>query len=456
MSKSGQSILRGAHQSLAYVKGAREGFVAHVPEEIDVVAIRTRLGLSQDEFATRFGFKLDALQNWEQGRRRPDGAARAFLRVIEREPEAVARALANHQPAMANAGTAESNDTKNDVGERPPNSARERDLDNFLLEELSASPSFRDWFLKQLTHCLDVPSYADVKVGKNPKREVASGQTDIHLALLDQAGHQLGRVLIESKVAGGFQPNQPARYAEEIKAARMSIGHRRAAAVLIAPQTNKAVFDHPCFDVSIRLEAVRDHLQARIPTLDADNPLAAELRERLKARAELLDALAGKQNYNGSWTPSPIPERLDFFEQYRSLAARLAPEFKVKKSTAGWKAMTAHFTVPRIPGLVIKEIRHNLRSDVSLELPKAGRAERRLRAAGLLQGVNSDKTGAGTLMIRRDTPEIDPSGDAFEAQRDSIEGSIRTAIELYRWASERAADLAAIIQSAQEDSVTEA
>jgi putative transcriptional regulator len=94
MSKSGESILKGARQALDYARGARDGFVAHVPEEVDVVAIRHRLGLSQAEFASRFGFKLDALQNWEQGRRRPEGAARAFLRVIEREPEAVQRALA--------------------------------------------------------------------------------------------------------------------------------------------------------------------------------------------------------------------------------------------------------------------------------------------------------------------------------------------------------------------------
>ena len=94
MSKSGQSILRGARQALDYARGQRDGFVAHVPEEVNVVAIRKRLGLSQGEFAARFGFKLDAVQNWEQGRRRPDGAARAFLRVIEREPAAVQRALA--------------------------------------------------------------------------------------------------------------------------------------------------------------------------------------------------------------------------------------------------------------------------------------------------------------------------------------------------------------------------
>ncbi|MGH7034906.1 MAG: helix-turn-helix domain-containing protein [Stellaceae bacterium] len=59
-----------------------------------MTAIRKRLGLSQADFAVQFGFKLDAVQNWEQGRRRPEGAARAFLRVIEREPAAVQRALA--------------------------------------------------------------------------------------------------------------------------------------------------------------------------------------------------------------------------------------------------------------------------------------------------------------------------------------------------------------------------
>ena len=97
MSKAGQSILRGARQSSAYARGERDGFVAHVPDDVDVAAIRSRLGLSQAEFAARFGFKLDALQNWEQGRRYPDAAARAFLSVIDREPDAVLRALASDQ-----------------------------------------------------------------------------------------------------------------------------------------------------------------------------------------------------------------------------------------------------------------------------------------------------------------------------------------------------------------------
>jgi putative transcriptional regulator len=73
---------------------AGETLPVHVPPEIDVRAIRRKLGMSQAVFASSFGFALVAVQNWEQGRRRPEGAARAFLKVIDREPEAVRRALA--------------------------------------------------------------------------------------------------------------------------------------------------------------------------------------------------------------------------------------------------------------------------------------------------------------------------------------------------------------------------
>lgn len=93
MSKAGRSILRGAREALAYARGEREGFIAHVPKSIDVKAIRKGMGLSQAKFAKRFGFGLDSIRNWEQGRRKPEAAARAFLTVIAREPDAVRRAL---------------------------------------------------------------------------------------------------------------------------------------------------------------------------------------------------------------------------------------------------------------------------------------------------------------------------------------------------------------------------
>lgn len=93
MSKAGEKLLRGAREALAFARGAREGYGVHIPDEIDVAKIRKAMKLSQREFAGRFGFAVDAVQNWEQGRRVPDGAARAYLRVIAREPDAVERAL---------------------------------------------------------------------------------------------------------------------------------------------------------------------------------------------------------------------------------------------------------------------------------------------------------------------------------------------------------------------------
>jgi putative transcriptional regulator len=58
-----------------------------------VRALRTRLGLSQSQFALRFGFTIDTLQQYEQGRRTPSGPASTLLRVIDADPEAVIRAL---------------------------------------------------------------------------------------------------------------------------------------------------------------------------------------------------------------------------------------------------------------------------------------------------------------------------------------------------------------------------
>ena len=64
------------------------------PATVDVKAIRGRTGLSQVAFARRYGFSPDAVRDWEQGRRRPEQAARTLLLVIDKEPEAVDRVLA--------------------------------------------------------------------------------------------------------------------------------------------------------------------------------------------------------------------------------------------------------------------------------------------------------------------------------------------------------------------------
>lgn len=69
------------------------------PTAEQVRQLRSRLALSQAQFALRFGFTVDTVQQYEQGRRVPSGPASTLLRVIEADPEAVTRALASRRPA---------------------------------------------------------------------------------------------------------------------------------------------------------------------------------------------------------------------------------------------------------------------------------------------------------------------------------------------------------------------
>ena len=68
--------------------------LARLRRPIDVKAIRKGLKLTQQQFAQEFGLELRTVQEWEQGRVSPTGAARTSLRIIERDPAAVRRALA--------------------------------------------------------------------------------------------------------------------------------------------------------------------------------------------------------------------------------------------------------------------------------------------------------------------------------------------------------------------------
>ena len=89
------SIRRGLAEAVAYANGEADSsaYGVHVPGDIDVRAIRMKLGMTQDEFAGRFGFSVNTLRHWEQGKRQPEGPTRAYLLVIDRAPKAVQKAL---------------------------------------------------------------------------------------------------------------------------------------------------------------------------------------------------------------------------------------------------------------------------------------------------------------------------------------------------------------------------
>ena len=91
----GHDIETALGEVLAHVRGEVElpCRIVDDPAAERIVALRKRLRLSRQRFADRFGLDVRALQDWEQGRRVPDRAARVLLTVIDKDPDAVVRAL---------------------------------------------------------------------------------------------------------------------------------------------------------------------------------------------------------------------------------------------------------------------------------------------------------------------------------------------------------------------------
>jgi putative transcriptional regulator len=89
-------IMEGLTEAVAHHEGKTDlsAYRVHAPEKVDVRAIRKGQGLTQEAFATRYGLSVATVRDWEQSRREPDTGSRLFLKVIERDPDAVRRALA--------------------------------------------------------------------------------------------------------------------------------------------------------------------------------------------------------------------------------------------------------------------------------------------------------------------------------------------------------------------------
>jgi putative transcriptional regulator len=87
----GESIIQGLKEAIAWTKGEHDNVRAtlvHVPE-VDVREVRLKMGVSQAQFATKFGFPPGTPRNWEQGGSHPDAPTRVLLAVIAKHPEAV-------------------------------------------------------------------------------------------------------------------------------------------------------------------------------------------------------------------------------------------------------------------------------------------------------------------------------------------------------------------------------
>lgn len=342
-------------------------------------------------------------------------------------------------------------------------SARERDLDNLLLEELAASAEFRGWLLSRLAGVLDPPPHVQTRARRNEDRDAVVGQTDLGFALVGEDGADLCLVLIENKIMSMYTPGQPERYRDEVWAARRRLGERRAAAVLIAPLANRFVRDHPGhrhFDIDIPLEDIADHFTERMRKLEASSATCSqsvELLARLTAKAELVDCLLGRRLRQRRHR-NPDAARVDFLRHiYERAVARLGRDLEITDPTTGGPKSTTVLYTPRrqLPGgLPVKNIRHDFGDKDEVSIVLSGFAGRRDAVVASLADLPGARVDAGkssrvvgrdsSLMVRLSTLPMDVERPADE-QETEIEAALDRVAQLHDWATRHGGQLMHIV-----------
>ena len=321
---------------------------------------------------------------------------------------------------------------------------RERDLDNFLVEELRASDSFREWFLSHLPSLFDCPFNCEIRLHKSPQRIQDARQTDVRLGWFN--GENLRAcVLIESKVTADFQPGQAEAYAQEVMALRAELGTNHACAVLIAPQAKmKTLQGASQFQARITIEELVDALTQRRLYGLADG----ELDARLAVRIELLEALAGKRLSTG-WLPVTVESKRDFAKAYTELAKLVVPNLNVRPSSDGPKAITRFFDGINIPAQFPCPV--NLKHEfgdgngtkyANLQFSgQAGKYEQLRARSALFTGGLYPIASGKSLFVRIDTPSLRPVAEEFDGQREKIINGLEAVGRLADWFEQNSAEL---------------
>jgi len=322
---------------------------------------------------------------------------------------------------------------------------RERDLDNFLVEEIYASPEFLSWIEGRLGSRFAAPRALAVRLQKSPPREADRRQTDVRIGWFDEGAEMRACVLIESKVTADFQSGQAEAYASELEALRIRLGATSAAAILVAPAAKMPALVHDgCFDAEIAIEHIVDFMHAR--NVEGIDP---EIRRRLEMRIQLLEALCGKRTASG-WVGTTIMEKRDFAESYITLAGEILPELRVRPSTDGPKALTRIFEGLEVEGLPPLSLRHEFGAPPGWKYANVmfrGKADHvaSLRESGLLAGTSFTAEQAGkSLAIRVATPAVDPMRP-FDNEREAVERGLLAIRELVIWLRDFAPQLGPII-----------
>ncbi len=95
MNETFESIKTGLNQAISHTRGKPVKTIVHKVLPLDVKAIRSKVGMTQREFAASFGISLGTLRHWERGDRQPQGPARVLLSVLSKKPGVVLDVLAS-------------------------------------------------------------------------------------------------------------------------------------------------------------------------------------------------------------------------------------------------------------------------------------------------------------------------------------------------------------------------
>lgn len=88
-----QSLLESTKEAAAISRGETKPARVTILEEPHALQVRNKLGLSRSQFSKVIGVSVRTIENWEQGRREPTGAAKSLLTVADKDPQAVLKAL---------------------------------------------------------------------------------------------------------------------------------------------------------------------------------------------------------------------------------------------------------------------------------------------------------------------------------------------------------------------------
>lgn len=96
MTTFGQDLIESMQEALSHARGEKTGVLVHKVDvaTVDAKGVRKKLKLTQEQMALMLGTSLSGYRKWEQGARSPSGAARTLLRIMDQEPQAVLRVLA--------------------------------------------------------------------------------------------------------------------------------------------------------------------------------------------------------------------------------------------------------------------------------------------------------------------------------------------------------------------------